>query len=429
MIKNVNGLRKNFAKLLILILAGEIIFFLPFLLPRIFKPTLLDVLQIDNTDLGLCFSVYGIVAVLAYFFGGPLADKYPPRWLLSSALFLTGWGGIALASFPSLTMLKVIYGYWGFTTIFLFWAALMKSTRIAGGGNSQGKAFGILDGGRGLVSALIATIGVAILSSLLPEQLDSFTETQKKEAFLPVIYTFTGSCFVMAFIVLIGLKDMNSKVPVGHQKLTLSLLKSQIIKKEVLLQAVIILCAYSGYRVTDDFSLLAKDVLGYSDVEASTLGAVAQWLRPPVAIIAGVLADKWKASRMVTVSFSFMLIAGLAMWLAPVEVYSISFIALVVSSTCAGVYALRGLYFAIMEEAKIPELVTGSAVGIASMIGYLPDIYMAPLMGVFLDAHPGEARGHQLIFMLMTGFSIVGFMTSLWFNKICTSLPKRNQNQ
>ena len=49
--------------LVLLILSGEAIFILPFVLPRVFRPTVLDVLELDNVELGLCFSVYGLVAI------------------------------------------------------------------------------------------------------------------------------------------------------------------------------------------------------------------------------------------------------------------------------------------------------------------------------------------------------------------------------
>ncbi len=72
-------LKRRSLSLITLIIAGKTIFFLPFVIPRIFRPSLLAVFEITNTQLGTYFSVYGIVAVFSYFFGGPLADKYPSR--------------------------------------------------------------------------------------------------------------------------------------------------------------------------------------------------------------------------------------------------------------------------------------------------------------------------------------------------------------
>ena len=138
-----------------LIISGETIFFLPFVLPRVFRPTLLDVFQIDNLELGTAFSAYGIVAMISYFFGGPLADRFSARSLMAWALVATSLGGVYMMTIPSYMGVMGVYAFWGFTTIFLFWAALIKATREWGGERSQGKAFGFLDGGRGLSAALI----------------------------------------------------------------------------------------------------------------------------------------------------------------------------------------------------------------------------------------------------------------------------------
>jgi MFS family permease len=78
--------------------AGETVFFLPFVLPRVFRPTLLDVFQLTNLELGIAFSVYGVVAMLAYFPGGPLADRFPARKLMVFALLATSIGGLVMTT-------------------------------------------------------------------------------------------------------------------------------------------------------------------------------------------------------------------------------------------------------------------------------------------------------------------------------------------
>ena len=60
-----SSIRRSIA-ILALIVAGEAAFFLPFVLPRVFRPTLLDVFHLTNLELGIAFSVYGVVAMLAY---------------------------------------------------------------------------------------------------------------------------------------------------------------------------------------------------------------------------------------------------------------------------------------------------------------------------------------------------------------------------
>ena len=138
-----------------LIIAGEAIFFLPFVLARIFRPTLLVVFDISNTELGIWFSIYGIVAMISYFFGGTLADRFQVRYLMAFALWFTSVGGLIMSFIPPSGTMKALYAFWGFTTICLFWAAMIRATREWGGAGFQGRAFGWLEGGRGAVAALL----------------------------------------------------------------------------------------------------------------------------------------------------------------------------------------------------------------------------------------------------------------------------------
>lgn len=62
------------------------IFSLPFHIPRFFRPTVLDVFGLSNTQLGDIFAVYGVVALAAYFPGGAIADRYSVRTLIALSL-------------------------------------------------------------------------------------------------------------------------------------------------------------------------------------------------------------------------------------------------------------------------------------------------------------------------------------------------------
>jgi MFS family permease len=170
-----------------LIAAGEAVFFLPFVVARVFRPTLLDVFGLTNLELGTAFSIYGVVAMASYFLGGPLADYFSARKLMAAALAATSLGGAVFATIPSARSLVILYGFWGATTILLFWAALIRATREWGGEQGQGRAFGILDGGRGLFAAALASVSVAILAALLPADVDSATMAQRADALSRII--------------------------------------------------------------------------------------------------------------------------------------------------------------------------------------------------------------------------------------------------
>ena len=141
---------QRFLTLFCLILIGELIFALPFHVTRFFRPTVLEVFQFTNFELGAMFSAYGVTAMVAYLPGGAIADRFSPRRLMAFSAFTTALGGVYMVTIPSVMGMTLLYGYWGVTSILLFWAALIRSTRAAGGASEQGQVFGLLDAGRGL---------------------------------------------------------------------------------------------------------------------------------------------------------------------------------------------------------------------------------------------------------------------------------------
>ena len=83
----------------------------------------------------------------------------------------------------------------------------------------------------------------------------------------------------------------------------------------------------------------------------------------------------------------------------------------------AGVYATRALYFGVMHVGKIPLALTGTAVGLISLIGYTPDVFAGPAYGMLLDAHPGEELGHQNVFWMLSAFAFVGGIAALIYHR------------
>ena len=177
--------------------------------------------------------------------------------------------------------------------------------------------------------------------------------------------------------------------------------------------AIMIVCAYVGYKITDDFSLYAKEVLGFSEVSAAGIGTAALWIRAFVAILAGYLADRLNHVKVIIVCYAITIGSGLLIGFGILNQIT-GLILLNLTLTAIGIYGVRALYFAIMEEAKIPLGYTGTAVGIVSFVGFTPDVFMGPWMGHLLDKYPG-ATGHQYVFLILSLFAFFGLVTSLLF--------------
>ena len=406
--------------ILLLILAGEAIFVLPFVLARIFRPTFLEVFAINNFELGSCFSVYGVVALVSYFLGGSLADKYAPRTLMAMALLMTALGGFYMATFPSYLSLKILFGYYGFTTIFLFWAPMIKATRVWGGANKQGLAFGFLDGGRGLVAASFGSLGVLVFSYMITVDVSEASLLEQQEAFKYVIWTSSAFISLIGILVYYFLKPLSENTEtIQNQKkvYTLENFKSVLKYPSVWLMMLIILCAYVGYKTTDIFGLYAKDVLGYDDIKSAEISTHLLYIRPLTGIIIGLLADKTRASLWIIIGFAIMLLSSLIFASGVISESTVGLFLISIIFMAIGVYATRVLYFAIMEEAKLPLAITGTAVGFISVVGYTPDIFTGPLIGALLDNSPGEL-GHQHVFIAMAIFSLIGFLATITFSMV-----------
>ncbi|MBL4703129.1 MAG: MFS transporter, partial [Flavobacteriales bacterium] len=55
---------------------------------------------------------------------------------------------------------------------------------------------------------------------------------------------------------------------------------------------LIVMCAYVGYKVTDDFSLYAKEVMGYSEADSAKIGTLFLFFRPIIGVSVGFIANK-----------------------------------------------------------------------------------------------------------------------------------------
>jgi sugar phosphate permease len=404
-----------------LVMAGEAIFGLPFLVARIFRPTVLDVFGITNLQLGTALSVYGVIAMLAYFPGGALADRFSARKMMTAALVVSAFGGIYYATVPSIAGLKALFGFWGLTTIILFWAAMIRATRVWGGAEGQGKAFGILDGGRGLLAAVLASGTVAVFGSLMPEDAASATLAQRAEALKQVIWIFTGMTVLAAGVVWLCVpRETEKRSSGGDNALSLSRIKTVLKNPAVWFQGLIVVTAYTGYKGMDDLGLFARDVFLFDDVRAANVSAVAFWVRPFAALGAGLVADKVGGPRTIVACFLLLILGDGFVALGLFDPTAPWMLFMMVIAISAVVFGLRGIYFAIFDEAGVPASLTGTAVGVVSVVGYTPDIFMGPINGYLTDTYPGAA-GHQYFFGVLAGFAVLGLVCALMFQRLAAS--------
>lgn len=384
-----------------LIIAGESIYMLPFM-RKTFQTSMEEVFLISSTEIGILNSMFGILAVICYFPSGKVADLFSIKKLLLFSLVSTGIGGLAMLLFQSFVALLIIHAFWGITSILTFWAALIKATRNWGNFSEQGKSFGLLDAGRGAVAAIIAS--VATFSFTLAENTDV--------SLYNVILVYSLAPLLAAVIIGFSMKNIDD-VPADSSKSIDKLnLQKLLADKKVWAFAGIIFCAYALYVGSFDLPAYAEKTFAVSKSNAAILGTIRDWLRPIMALLAGILADKFTGTKTIFAAFTVLLFSYASIgFLGDHNTLYIFWLQLVGIASAA--FALRGIYFALLEELNFSISNTGKVVGFVSFIGFMPDAFIHLISGAFVDANEAQ-QGYAYFFMLLAGVALAGLLITYY---------------
>lgn len=391
---------------ILVIIAGETIFMLPFLIPRLYRPLIIDSWGMSNTDIGFAYSAYGFSAMISYFFGGMLADKYSPRSLISISLFVTGIITLPLIFFPSPLIFKITYFFWGISTILFMWGALIKITHLFGGEGKRASSMGILDAGRGLVAALTSSLLIYV----------SYKLTSGNGS-LKIIYSLLCLLTVLFSIIFwFGLRNVHEASSPSH-KWSFKSSKLSIRDFNIWLLGIIVLSAYCGYKSVDLFSIYLVDVHKFTLEKSAALTSVIFWVRPLAALTAGLLADfihkKIKLGRS-RVLIGLLLAGSVFQFLLASKFFSAYFLVIgVIFTSAACVYALRAIYFSIFGDLNTPNYLVGTTVGIVSFIGFLPDMFYGVVTGHLIDTLPNQA-GYHYSFAFTGTLMFIGTLASIF---------------
>ena len=139
----------------------------------------------------------------------------------------------------------------------------------------------------------------------------------------------------------------------------------------------------------DQYALFAVRGHGIDEVDAAQMVAVGAWARPVAALGLGLLGDRFGISRMALLCFVLLIFSHSLFAFTGNAMGTLTLILLNTLVTCIAIFGLRGLYFGLLQEGQIPLAFTGTAVGLVSVLGYAPDIYIAAVAGFLIDRSPG----------------------------------------
>ncbi|MGE7925605.1 MFS transporter [Viridibacillus arvi] len=407
-------LRKNIPTLIILIIAGEMIYTLPYF-RNYYYDVFLNAFQLTNTQMGTLGSAYGVCCLISYIFGGYVADRWKTKHLLSISLFATGILGFTLLLYPPYPVLLLIYAAWGITSIMTFWVALIKAVRSLASENEQGKAFGFFEGGRG-AAKIIESALVLGLFAFLAKQLSD------KLALTSVIIFYSVMCILLGFMIMLLYKEPvnNNSDEIkekSNKKFDWAILLRILKMPTTWLAAILILTSYAMINSFYYITPYATAAFGASTIIAAALGYFSQYCRPIGSFGSGIIGDRIGISNMVIIGYCVLAIGLAALIVLPGKPSFILLLLVFIAIIYISMYALQATHFAILVEGDYPVEITGTVAMPLMIIGYSGEIFMPIVAGACLD-HWSGTDGYKVLFSILLGLTIVGLITAIIWQRV-----------
>lgn len=390
-------------KFLILILGGGTIYKLANLKDAFYVP-MQTFMGLSHTEIGLLLSANAIIATGLFVVGGMLADRFDTRKLIPLGLLGTGALGLYLATFPPFSSLMIVFCLLAVCADCIYWPALLKAIRGLGNDQEQGRLFGLLEGGRGVIDTLVAfsALGVFIVMGA--------AEAGLKAAILFYSLIDIGAGVLTWFL----LRGNQTAASTTVKKNPLANLMEAIKVPAIWVVSCNVFMVYIVYCGLTYFIPYLKEVYGLPVALVGAYGIINQYMLKILGGPAGgFIADKYCKSPSRYLKWAFLALLPMMLIILMVP-KSPGYIYAGMAATLSFafiVFSMRGVFWAPMGEVGIAPHITGSAFGIGCLIGYAPGMFAYVGYGAILDHFPGQ-QGYNYVFMTMMGLALVGFVVA-----------------
>lgn len=401
---------KQILGMLALCICGAAAYELPYL-SWSYYDAVVEAYRVTNAQMGYLMTAYGIACVISYLPAGWLADRFRAGHLIAFSLVSTSLIGIVVSTFPSYGILMACYIGYGLTTTLPLWSAMMKATRELGESSEIGRLYGFLEGGRGLLPVIYGAAIVPVFHKM----------GEGVSAFRAVVWYFVVLGFICAIFALTSIKKLREdpEEKTGpkekiHAKDYLELMKN----KQLWLITLLMFCCFMIY---ESYSYITPYLTEFFGVSTS-LGAIISYIKSYGlavfgGIAAGFVADRIHSNaKVISIGFALLVAALIIFMLTPAEPAMIAIACVTILLFSLGLFMVRALYFAIIDEVRIPLRYTGMAVGFASVIGCLPQTFIYSIAGNLLDRFPGKT-GYMYMFTYMFVSAAVGGICAMVLHK------------
>ncbi|MER1934101.1 MFS transporter, partial [Proteus mirabilis] len=394
----------KWGKLCFLILGGGTIFKLSSMKDVFYVPMQQD-WGLSNTQIGFGFTIYAIIQTIGLFSSLYIADRFSKKILLPAGLIGVGLCGAYLSTLPPFTGYLIAFGAMAFFGEVVYWPVLLKSVRLLGNKEEQGRMFGFLEAGRGVVDVLVAS-GALYIFVLFGEG---------KAGMQAGLIYYTLATIIVGIITYFIVdnddkKETSSASEANRQ--VLEGIKNVVKCPNLWLASMSIFFVYSAYCGLTYFIPFLKDIYALPIALIGAYGIINQYaLKMIGGPLGGFLADKVAKSPTIYLKWTFLL-SAIAMAIFIMLPHDSMNVYLGMTATLgfgAIIFSQRAIFFAPMDEIGTPRQYAGSAMAFGCIIGYMPSMFAYALYGSLLDNFEG-IQGYNYVFSIMVTFSLLGFI-------------------
>lgn len=408
------GLSKKWISFGTLMLGAGTIYKLGFMKDAFYVP-MQEFMGLSHTQIGIAMSIAGWISTFGFLAAILVVDRISKKIMIPASLLGICICGFFLSSFPSYPVFLLLYCLLAVFADMLYWPTMLKTVRLLGNEDEQGRMFGILEAGRGMMDTLVAFCALGIFSAI-------GSNAAGLRAAILFYSIVPGVIAIVAFFLLDNDKPVETAKAVSDGKPAKkdNTIKRALKNKNIWLVSFNVFFVYSVYCGLTYFIPFLEEAYALPAALVGVYGIINQYgLKMLGGPVGGFITDKVLHSATKYLRICFVIVAGALVIFAclPHKELGIVISMAITLSISAFVFSMRAIFFAPMDEVKVPRDITGSAMSIGSFVGYLPGAFMYAVYGAILDNFEGMS-GYRIVFIIMAVFAVVGFFLSSYILRV-----------
>jgi len=376
-------------------------------LSQVFYVQFQDIFQLTNTQMGFLEGFGNIGGFVGGIIGGLLADRFSPKKLTAIGCFVAAFSALLESVAHSYFLLLIIYFCLALAANVLLLTPYFKLIKLLGNSDEQGKLMTFSEAAYAIVTLVIQ---YGFLGAITALNL-SFQMALRGVGILCILVGIG----IWVFLKSPGIEAEEKRLKELRKNSTVSK-KENTEPKVGLLEILKMPVTWCNVVATFCLNLMAQIVFTYMNpylvgVMAFTAGTASfvaitmkNFFRIVVSPFGGMLRDKLGDSTIVfKVACVAMTVIALGMALLPLGGAMIAVLYLVlVALFSVGMYAITGLQYTLVEDAKVPIKYTGRLWGVVFTVNATGYMIRGAICGQLLDNFGNAGYRYIFIFLAVT---------------------------